>query len=295
MSIIVPHQSLRPAALQSRAGGLSLDVVNLFQTVVAGEPRTCGVLCTATSTACAAATPYEVLAPLAHHNPASAAGGKVAVLVGREVQVFQVQRDRPAARAWCGNAVAAAAMSFGRQHINLMVLGPNETMAEVEARVSGAKVRQTWTLPVSEARDLRWRGTRAAVITALNDYAIVLGPIAGAEDAELLRRRMAGDGLTAKLVVVTPGEGATFVEFFNSNGRHGAIPLTGLATLALAERDLPWLREALGAGRVAYRTPGGVRVETLPAIEPVAAGRVRFALPGVEVRTFPLPEMETAA
>jgi hypothetical protein len=259
---------------------------------VDAEPRTCGVLYAASSMAEVAALPYEALAPLAYHNPAATAAGKVAAIVGREVQVFQVQPGRRAACAWCGNAIAAAAQNLGRNHITFSALGPGGARAEVEALVAGFQVHQAWTMPPARARDVSAWGMQAAMIAALNDYAIVLGPLPAPEEADLLRQRLAGKSVAAKLVVVTPAEAAPLVTFYNANGRHGAAPLTGLATLALATRDLPWLRAAIGDGHVIYETRAGLRLEPLPLIDEVAGGRVQFSLPPVSVQTLRIPNTE---
>ena len=78
------------------------------------------------------------------------------------------------------------------------------------------------------------------------------------------------------------------VEFHNSNGRHGGAPQTGLATIALATRSVPWLKDLFADGFVTYPSQAGPRQAGLPATSPAAGGRIAVEMPTVAVELVPL-------
>lgn len=221
---------------------------------------------------------------VAAHRPDAAAYGKVAIVRQDGIAVFQADRERGIAPAFCGNATAAA-MRFVNADGDSRnaVLGAAGVDYEVSARINGRTVSQTWVVPQAKIEERTWRGRPTLVVEMLNQYALVVGPLPEGVSAEAARYEILGASLTAKLAVVASADSTPVVEFYNANGRHGAVPQTGVASIALAARAVPWFADLFGDMRLAYRTRTGSAVVELPAVESVCNGRVAITMPTVAV------------
>lgn len=264
----------------------------LFQTSVAGRPRTCGVIITDDPESPRWLRSHPWLVNLAHHNPDATARGKVVILRWGEAQVFQNSMDGVLTPAFCGNAVAAAAVALGRSVFN--VRGFENRRCEVEVRTVDRRVTQSWLIKDRPFTDAAWRGRPVVIMDALNHYAIVGGLPEGVS-GEQARRELAGTAPNAKLAVIhTTGRGP-LATFYNSNGQHGAVPATGWATLGIARARCRWLADLIPEGCVSYHADDTVRIETLPVAAPAGSGHLRIAMPEVEVDLFALSSRRDAA
>lgn len=262
----------------------------LFQTSIAGNPRTCGVLTWGLDpNACNA----RAIVPFAHHNMNATARGKWANIREGRGDVFQLGLDGAIARAACGHATAALAIALGQA--SFRVEGPAGRVIDVAARVTGSCVSQTWLLNKADIAQVTWRGRPVVRIDALNSYAIVGGDLPPGMSPEQARQELVGDALATKLVLISGSTEGAFAQFFNSNGAHGAAPMTGLASLAIARSRIPWLADLLVDGRIRYRAGDRILTDFLPLAEEVAGGRVRITLPSTEVTFRPALTEEIAA
>jgi hypothetical protein len=105
---------------------------------------------------------------------------------------------------------------------------------------------------------------------------------------EAARRELLGPSDSGKLAVISPGPDGTIVRFYNSNGRHGAVPQTGIASIALAARSLGWLGECFADGHIRYFNADGIRSEPLPLVAEQRSGLMSITLAGIEVTLSPL-------
>ena len=110
------------------------------------------------------------------------------------------------------------------------------------------------------------------------------GPLPAGVTPEQARQALVGETLSAKLAVVQRSPTGAFVSFFNAGGAHGAAPLTGLVTLAIATRRSPWAADVFAEGKLSYRTKAGVVSEQLLAVVGHADGAISVAMPEVIVR-----------
>jgi hypothetical protein len=170
------------------------------------------------------------------------------------------------------------------------VHGPAASPYRVSARIEEDRVRQDWSLPQGEIAERDWRGQPFVAIGALNEYAILRGNLPDGVSAETAQNELLGSAPTGKLAVVGENAGGRIVAFYNSNGRHGAVPQTGLASIALAARSVGWLDNCFPDKRLTYQTRSGPRTVQLPAIEAEGDGTVRFAMPAIAVTLSPMLE-----
>jgi hypothetical protein len=216
------------------------------------------------------------------------ARGKVVLLEGdARGRVFQV-RQRQATVVACGNATAAAAAVIahtdGPSSVSFLVDAPG-VIARVTARVVGTPtwrcVEQDWEVdaePILSFVDLA--GEQVPWVRFLNDY-LILKTSSLLTPEEVLRfaeHDLKIPGLRAKVAVVHPGA-PPFLRFYGCNGLHGAAPLTGLSTVALAAARLPWLGALTECGVI--RHPGGS--DRLPKVMPTE-GRTVIDFGAVDVR-----------
>lgn len=221
---------------------------------------------------------------LAAHRPNAAAYGKVAVVRHDGIAVYQADPARGIAPAFCGNATAAAMRFVNADgESRNAVRGAAGVDYEVSAHIRGRAVSQTWIVPPANIQERMWRGRRALIVEMLNQYALVVGPLPDGISAETARLELLGPGLAAKLAVVADASRTPVVEFYNANGRHGAVPQTGVASVALAARSVPWFADLFGDRRIEYRTRGGSAVVDLPAVSPTRDGRLAISMPTVAV------------
>lgn len=261
-----------------------------FQTSIAGQARTCGVLTWGLDpNACNA----RALAAFAHHNINATARGKWANIRAAGGDVFQLGLDGAIARAACGHATAALAIGLGQA--SFRVEGPAGRVVDVAARANGSCVSQIWLLDKGDIAQVTWHGRPVVRINALNSYAIVGGDLPPGISPEQARQELCGDALTTKLMLITGSTEGAFAQFFNSNGAHGSAPMTGLASLEIARSRIPWLADLLVDGRISYRSGDRIRTDLLPLAEEAAGDRVRITLPSTEVTFRPVLTEEIAA
>ena len=221
---------------------------------------------------------------LAAHRPDAAAYGKVAIVRPDGISVYQADCARGVAPVFCGNATAAAMRFVNADgESRNAVLGAAGVDYEVSARINGRAVAQTWIVPQPIVEERVWRGRRALIVELLNRYAVLVGPLPEGISAETARLELLGPGLTSKLAVITGASGAPSVEFYNANGRHGAVPHTGLATVALGVRFVPWFADLIGDTRIEYRARGGPAWVDLPAVSTIRDDRLAISMPTVAV------------
>ena len=228
------------------------------------------------------------LALLASRNADACAYGKVVVLGRQGIFTFQATPDGGTAPVFCGNSTAAAISFLGGGKQRATVYGAENIPYEVAARIDGGAISQTWMVPATSPEERTWRDCRAVFLPALNDYALVFGDLPSGIDPEAARCELLGADPACKLAIVSGSGPDAIVEFHNSNGRHGGAPQTGLATIALATRSVPWLGSFFADGFVTYRSQARTRRAALPATSPAAAGRISVEMPTVAVDLMPL-------
>jgi len=194
-----------------------------------------------------------------------------------------------------GNSTAAALSFLGiASAVETRIHGRATIPYQISARAVGDKVTQRWIVPsvASEARN--WRGMRVLLLPTLNDYAIVLGRLPLDVSAQMARDELLGSAEAGKLAVVCETPSGPVVEFYNGNGRHGAVPQTGAATISLAIRSNPCLGHYFPNGRLTYLTKKGRRKAQLPAVSDTKCGRLAVEMPPISVRLDPV-EVELVA
>ena len=228
------------------------------------------------------------LALLAGQNADACAYGKVVVISRQGIFTFQATPDGGTAPVFCGNSTAAAIGCLGSGMQRASVYGVADTPYEITARIDGCAINQTWIVPAASPQESTWRGCRVVFLPALNDYALVCGDLPAGIDPEAARCELLGADPACKLAIISGVGPDAIVEFHNSNGRHGGAPQTGLATIALAMRTVPWLENYFTDGFVTYPSQAGRRRARLPVTLPAAAGTISVEMPTVAVELVPL-------
>ena len=238
-----------------------------FTTYVGERPHTCGVVVDRRSTADDLSSLDFAALAFAAHRPDAIAFGKVAVIRKNGISVTQTNLLGVSAQAFCGNATAAALTALCKEGVCRTTVSAGDKSYEVRAEVKAGSVTQNWLLPPTRVVERSWRERRVLLVDMLNPYALIIGTLPDGISAEAARRELLGDSLAAKLAVISHHT----IEFYNANGRHGGAPQTGIASMALATRVVPWFAEQmLGA-------------PSLPAIKETKDGRLAIAMPRVTV------------
>lgn len=265
-----------------------------FETRRGGRLRTFGVLVYQLMRRAdeISATEASAFANVALARPEAAARGKIAVLGADGLLVLQADAKGGLNPALCGNATAAAILALRQTSGQIKLAAAGANRVDVEFECSGSKVRQGWLVPAMTATEFTWRGHYCVRVRGLNDYTIVTGGLPVGLTHQTCRLHLATGNPNAKFAVLGSGDDQDYVEFYNSSGRHGAAPMTGLASLAVAAHALPRFAARLGGSQVSYMTMGGLEICTLPSIGVAGDGRLRIALPEVDVSLTPmLPEV----
>lgn len=264
-------------------------IVSTFLTHDGGRPLTFGVIADRRHEHVdPGAMDLHDLALLAGRNADACAYGKVVVIGRHGISTFQATPDGGTAPVFCGNSTAAAIGCLRGGRHRTMVHGVADSPYEVSARIDGGAIAQTWMVPAATPRERIWHGCRVLFLPALNDYALVFGDLPTGTSPEAARRALLGADPACKLAIVTGSGPDAVVEFHNSNGRHGGAPQTGLATIALAARSVPWLETFFAGGFVTYPSLAGPRRARLPATSPAAGGRIAVEMPTVSVDLVPV-------
>jgi len=225
----------------------------------------------------------------AAQNPGACAYGKIVLIEPQGICTFQATTGGDVVPAFCGNSTAAALSLLGDGcEKSARVYGTAPMPYDITASVTGEEVMQCWTVPPTSTEERVWRGLPVLLTSILNDYAIVIGRLPLDVSAGMAREELLGAGTAGKLAVVRESESGTIVEFYNTNGRHGAVPQTGAATISLAIRSKPWLGDHFSNGRVTYLTANGRRTTDLPVVSETRCGRLAIALPTISVRLDPM-------
>lgn len=264
-------------------------IVSTFLTHDGGRPLTFGVIADRRHEHVDPRTmDLRDMALLAGRNADACAYGKVVVIGRRGIFTFQATPDGGTAPVFCGNSTAAAIGCVGGGAQRTKVHGVANSPYEVSARIDGGAIAQTWMVPAAAPEERVWRGCRVVFLPALNDYALVFGDLPAGVSPEAARRELLGADPACKLAIVGGSGPDAVVEFHNSNGRHGGAPQTGLATIALATRSVPWLEGFFATGVVTYPSQTGPRQARLPVTSPAAGGRIAVEMPTVSVDLVPL-------
>lgn len=221
----------------------------------------------------------------------AAARGKVAVLGYGRLRVLQASGDGQLQPALCGNATAAAILVSGKSYGELEVDGPGGFRITSAFHRDGNTISQEWLLPSMGVSDFIWRGRYCARVRGLNSYVVVTGGLPVGMEAETCRAHLADGQPNAKLAVFGHGSAQNHVGFFNASGQHGAAPMTGLASLAVAAHALPHFAARINAPIITYQTASGLETYTLPPVGRSEDGRLRIALPDVDAYVSPLKEV----
>jgi len=254
-----------------------------FETRRCGEalscpPRSVGVACLAQD-GCNLATlgQEEALAVcrryLQEPDPAQSAKEKV-VFANRQGEMVVFQGDRKngsAALCSCGNATCAGAAMLAsaknQERVRQICTIPDGELdirsAVTLAGAGGWRVAQSWcglSFPVAQENLC---GHEVAIGTGtFNNYVMLVLPgrepdsFDVPEVLELWKtaRPFGFDNiLRSRLAAIFPTEPHPFVKFYTCGRAHPGAPLTGLAALAMAARQVDWLASALQRGRIQHR------------------------------------------
>lgn len=261
-----------------------------FATWVGNDLRTCGVVIHRPAHQAANLDDLDLdsFARAAAGRDGASARGKV-VLVGWDgalvLQTSPVASPEPVA---CGNGIAAVAQLPGFGRTPIKVFGRSGKVFEATLISRGSSVAQTWTMASPTYCEDSWRGRSVLRLDVLNPYAILEGPIPAGVTPEQARQTLVGEQLSAKLAVVEPSPTGALVSFYNAGGAHGAAPMTGLVTLAIAARLSPWAANVFTDGKTSYRTKAGLVTEPLLAVSGEVGGPVSVSMPTVWVRLSPV-------
>ena len=266
---------------------------HLFETRKDGRLRTAGIVLRRRQ-----ATVYDlppdviadyVRAALARSD--AAARGKVAVLGAGELCVLQASRHGNLTPAFCGNATAAAILLSNKSSGELRLEGPGGSRITSAFRRDGQTISQTWLLPSVQVSDFTWHGRYCARVCGLNSYVVITGGLPVGMDAETCREQLKKNQPNSKLAVFGHGAAQNHVAFFNVSGQHGAAPMTGLASLAVAAHALPQFAARINAPAITYQTASGLETHLLSTVSRAGDDRLRIALPDVEASISPLKEV----
>jgi hypothetical protein len=266
------------------------DAIHQFLTFEAGSPRTSGLVVDRRGRE-ARLSDEDICKFCAAVDVRSgvSAFGKVALLTDNGIETFQVTAQGGLTPVFCGNSTAAVISHIGLDLPKpLSVRGPACEPYEVTARIADGAVLQTWAVLDSVPTELVWNGRRAVLLHCLNDYAIIEGPLPERYTPEQARRELLGPGAGGKLAVVHGSQSRPEVEFHNSNGRHGAAPQTGLASIALAARRSSWLADCFSGGMISFRAHGEQQHAALPAIVTLPSGQLQFDMSAIQVALSPV-------
>jgi hypothetical protein len=262
------------------------DIICTFLTRKAGKPLTFGLLIDQRGGPDHPPEGLRTLALMANRHPGACAYGKIVLLRDSGLYTFQAMANGDTLPAWCGNSTAAALCRLGDDGaVRTRVYGESARACTVSAQVRAEEVSQRWIVPADPPTERRWRGRRVLCLGTLNSYAIVQGGLPAGVSPETARRELTGAG---KLAVIGGVEDKAVVRFYNANGRHGAVPQTGAASIALAMRHSAWLRDCFPGGRLTYLNGEGTKTAELPPVSQVSEGSVAIEMPTTEVVLSPL-------
>lgn len=217
-----------------------------------------------------------------------AARGKVVFIRERngysEVYCYQT-KGRDASPTICGNAAAAAARLLAKK-TNMPNVEFSLKATEVEVKVLATVgdcgcVSQEWLINTSATcEEFVVADRRTVSCNFLNPYLLLEGSVS--ERSAALLASVAdrfGANLNNKYALIDSSGSIPQVRFFGCNGVHGAAPLSGIVTLALAAQRVEWIRRAFAGGM--FEHPMGI--ELLPEVSAVTTNQALLVLPEIEV------------
>lgn len=190
----------------------------------------------------------------------------------------------------CGNLTAALLAVAGiRKRCSSPQLSVRISEANREAFVighiarhptGGRVVDQVWKVAPPDCVNLGITadGRPYAQCRWLNDYVVVGGD--GRIPPEQLRAKFTFGGHRGKLIILTNSQPGIYATTHNSSGLHGGMPMTGLITLALLSRQVPWLAPLRRMGHIIHRQGANA----LPNID-VFRYYITFSMPPAHVVT----------
>jgi hypothetical protein len=224
------------------------------------------------------------LADLANSQSQACAYGKIAIITDDGIHAFQVMPDGRLSPAFCGNSTAAAIRCMAPSgDLLTRVHGPSSNSYAVTAKSAQGSISQTWHLPKPVVEEIAWHQRKVLVVRALNDYAIVIGGLPQGIAPEQARTQLLGEAGCGKLAVVETGADLPLASFFNTNGRHGAAPQTGLASLSIAAMSVGWFGGMLPDRRISYMTRIGLRSVFLPGLSESGCGNHELEIGPIDV------------
>lgn len=261
-----------------------------FETRRHGAVRTFGVILRRLPNAPLALRPREAdtCARLALARTDAAARGKVALLGRAEVCVLQAGLRGALRPALCGNAVAASALALDVPEGRLRITTNDARDLAVEFHRASNTINQSWLVPGMSVEEFTWRGRLCFRVSGLNSYTLMTGGLPVGITAETCWMQTAMGQPNAKFAVFGQDAGQNHVAFYNVSGRHGAAPMTGLASVAIAARASRRFAAILGGQEVTYQAAGGIETVALPEIGHAMDGRLRIDLPRVDAFVTPL-------
>jgi|GEM_PF-5387458 len=263
-----------------------------FETSKRGAVRTAGVIVRRSPNAPLALRPREAetCARLALARTDAAARGKVALLGSAEVCVLQAGLRGALRPALCGNAVAASALALDVPEGRLRITSNDARDLTVEFHRVSNSINQSWLVPGMSVEEFTWRGRLCFRVSGLNSYTLMTGGLPVGITAETCWTQTAMGQPNAKFAVFGQDAGQNHVAFYNASGRHGAAPMTGLASVAIAARASHRFAAILGGQEVTYQAAGAIETVELPEIGHSKDGRLRIDLPRVDASVTPLAE-----
>jgi hypothetical protein len=223
----------------------------------------------------------------ANRNPGACAFGKVAVLADDGIHTFQANTQGDILPVFCGNSTAAAILRLGKQSFDDTVHGMADRPYRVEARIEDDRVGQRWHLADRPINERIWRGRQVVTLDHFNDYAIVVGDLPEGVTPDAARCELLGPGHASKLAIIEGDAASLSIEFHNANGRHGAVPQTGVASLALAAHAVPEIARRLSERAVPFMTAFGPSEAALPSVARLDGGCIALDMPQITVDLDP--------
>jgi len=258
----------------------------IFQTYEGQRPRTCGVI---VKDAVLSSDRIRYLSRLAFCYPLSAAAGKLVAFDGSMIRTYQIDAQQTTTvPVYCANATAAALMFADAQQAT--ACGPDGEFYQIEGEIDKKKlaVSQSWIFESGpKVTSHKWEGIEITIVDFLNWYMLIQGPLPNRITPTIVLQEMVGTRPTAKLALINK-EG--LVEFYClRSGRHGATPLTGLATIAIAaEQGVKWLSRFLKSPTITYweASSGREIFGKLPSISNCYGSGIRINLPARGVKLY---------
>lgn len=224
---------------------------------------------------------------------AATARGKVGVVEMPQVEgglkrqtCYQIAKNA-IEQVFCGNCAAggSAVMTLitGQTDHAFDVVSKEATLkgtAKVARKGRRFAVEQNWGLDFTPQIEVKKVGGFDAVeCSFLLPYQVVRAP-KGTDVSEIYAAFEKRNGIQSKVLVLDANASPhPSAHFYNSNGRHGAAPLTGLVTLAFLRTQIDWIADAVKGGTI--ETPSSI--EEVPDARGDGKGGTLIKMPNLDV------------